>query len=350
MADVVLGIETSCDETSAAVLVGGATRPPELASLVILSQDIHQVFGGVVPELASRAHLAALPAVVDRARAEAGLAWSAIDAVAVTAGPGLVGALLVGVVYGKALAYARDRALIGVNHLEGHLFAPAIEDPELAPPFVALLVSGGHTMLLDVPAWGRYRLIGATRDDAAGEAFDKVATLLGLGYPGGPAIERLAATGNPDRFSFPRPMIDHGFEFSFSGLKTALLHAVRGSLDLARDRADLARGFQDAVLDVLVAKLDRAVRLAGYRTAVLGGGVACSRALAARAAQALTPHARVAVASPRLNTDNAAMIARAGWWRLTRGERSDWMLDARANLPLEGLEPFTPLQPAPHTP
>jgi N6-L-threonylcarbamoyladenine synthase len=215
---------------------------------------------------------------------------------------------------------------------------------------VALLVSGGHTMLLDVPAWGRYRLMGATRDDAAGEAFDKVATLLGLGYPGGPAIERLAATGNPDRFSFPRPMIDQGFEFSFSGLKTALLHAVRGSRDLARDRADLARGFQDAVLDVLVAKLDRAVRQTGYRTAVLGGGVACSRALAARAAQALTPHARVAVASPRLNADNAAMIARAGWWRLARGERSDWMLDARANLPLEGLEPFTPLHPAPHTP
>jgi N6-L-threonylcarbamoyladenine synthase len=350
VADVVLGIETSCDETSAAVLVGGATRPPELASLVILSQDIHQVFGGVVPELASRAHLAALPAVVDRARAEAGLAWSAIDAVAVTAGPGLVGALLVGVVYGKALAYARDRALIGVNHLEGHLFAPAIEDPELAPPFVALLVSGGHTMLLDVPAWGHYRLMGATRDDAAGEAFDKVATLLGLGYPGGAAIERLAATGNPDRFSFPRPMIDQGFEFSFSGLKTALLHAVRGSQDLERDRADLARGFQDAVLDVLVAKLDRAVRQTGHRTAVLGGGVACSRALAARAAQALAPHARIAVASPRLNTDNAAMIARAGWWRLARGERSDWMLDARANLPLEGLEPFTPLHPARRTP
>ena len=349
MADVVLGIETSCDETSAAVLVGGG-RSPDLASLVILSQDIHRVFGGVVPELASRAHLAALPAVVDRARAEAGLAWSAIDAVAVTAGPGLVGALLVGVVYGKALAYARDRALIGVHHMEGHLFAPAVEDPELAPPFVALLVSGGHTMLLDVPAWGRYRLMGATRDDAAGEAFDKVATLLGLGYPGGPAVERLAATGNPDRFTFPRPMIDQGFEFSFSGLKTALLHAVRASHDPERDRADLARGFQDAVLDVLVAKLERAVRLTGYPTAVLGGGVACSRALSARAAQALAPDVRVAVASPRLNADNAAMIARAGWWRLARGERSDWMLDARADLPLPSLEPFTPTYPASRTP
>ena len=338
MADVVLGIETSCDETSAAVLVGDRRRP-ELAGLVILSQDIHRVFGGVVPELASRAHLAALPAVVDRALAEAGLAWSAVDAVAVTQGPGLVGALLVGVVYAKALAYAGERRLIGVHHMEGHLFAPAIEDPELAPPFVALLVSGGHTMLLDVPAWGRYRLLGATRDDAAGEAFDKVATLLGLGYPGGPVIERLAAGGDPARFTFPRPMRDEGFEFSFSGLKTAVLYAVRASDDLERDRPHLARAFQDAVLDVLVTKLERAVRATGYRTAVLGGGVACSRALSELAAKRLSGLARVAVASPRLNTDNAAMIARAGWHRLSLGETSDWTLDAKADLPLPGLEP-----------
>jgi N6-L-threonylcarbamoyladenine synthase len=351
VADVVLGIETSCDETSAAVLVGGSGgRPPELASLVILSQDIHQVFGGVVPELASRAHLAALPAVVERARAEAGLSWSAVDAVAVTAGPGLVGALLVGVVYAKALAYAGDRALIGVNHLEGHLFAPTVEDPGLAPPFVALLVSGGHTLLLDVPAWGRYRLLGATRDDAAGEAFDKVATLLGLGFPGGPAIERLAATGDPGRFTFPRPMRDEGLEFSFSGLKTAVLYAARASANLERDRADLARGFQDAVLDVLVTKLARAVDATGYRTAVLGGGVACSRALAARSAERLAGRARVAVASPRLNADNAAMIARAGWWRLARGERSLWSLDARADMPLPGMEPSAPTHYAPRTP
>src|SRR3989449_462267 len=267
VADVVLGIETSCDETSAALLVAErAGRPPELASLVILLQDIHKVFGGVVPELASRAHLAALPAVVDRALAEAGIGWSAVDAVAVTQGPGLVGALLVGVVYAKALAYAGDRAVIGVHHMEGHLFAPALEDPELAPPFVALLVSGGHTLLLDVLAWGRYRLLGATRDDAAGEAFDKVATLLGLGYPGGPAIERLAAEGDPARFSLPRPMLDDGFEFSFSGLKTAVLHVVRASDDLSRDRPHIARAFQDAVLDVLVTKLERAVRATGRST------------------------------------------------------------------------------------
>ena len=338
MAEVLLGIETSCDETSAAVLVGERGRP-ELASLVILSQDVHKVFGGVVPELASRAHLATLPAVVERALDEAGVSWGAVDAVAVTAGPGLVGALLVGVVYAKALAYAGDRALIGVHHMEGHLFAPAVEDPELAPPFVALLVSGGHTLLLDVPAWGRYRLLGQTRDDAAGEAFDKVATLLGLGYPGGPPIERLAVQGDPARFSFPRPLLEDGFEFSFSGLKTAVLRAVRASTDLERDRPHLARAFQDAVLDVLVTKLKRAVRLTGHHTAVLGGGVACSRALATLAGQRLAGLARVAVASPRLNADNAAMIARAGWWRLEQGERSDWTLDARADLPLPGLEP-----------
>ena len=296
------------------------------------------MFGGVVPELASRAHLATLPAVVERALVEAGLGWHAVDAIAVTAGPGLVGSLLVGVAYAKALAYAGDRALIGVNHLEGHLFAPAVEDPALEPPFVALLASGGHTLLLDVPAWGRYRLLGATRDDAAGEAFDKVATLLGLGYPGGPEIERLAAQGDPKRFTFPRPMKNEGYEFSFSGLKTAVLHAVRASEDLARDRADLARGFQDALLDVLVTKLERAVRATGYPTAVLGGGVACSRALASLAARRLSGVARVAVASPRLNADNAAMIARAGWFRLSLGERSDWTLDARADLPLPGLE------------
>jgi len=344
VAEVVLGIETSCDETSAAVLVSG-----ELASLVILSQDIHQIFGGVVPELASRAHLAALPATVDRALVEAGVRVSAVDAVAVTAGPGLVGALLVGVVYAKSLAYATDRALVGVHHMEGHLFAPTVEDPALAPPFVALLVSGGHTLLLDVPAWGRYRLMGQTRDDAAGEAFDKVASLLSLGYPGGPAIERLAREGDPTRFAFPRPMIAEGFEFSFSGLKTAVLHAVRASNNLERDRPHIARAFQDAVLDVLVTKLERAVRATGYRTAVLGGGVACSRALSAAAAERLKGVARVAVASPRLNADNAAMIASAGAYRLGLGERSDWTLDARADLPLPGLEPVA-ARPTPHAP
>ncbi len=336
MVDVILGLETSCDETSAAVLVNDRGRP-ELASLVILSQDVHRVFGGVVPELASRAHLSTIEPVTRRALEEAGLPLKAVDAVAVTAGPGLVGALLVGVCYGKALAAAGGRRLMGVHHLEGHLFAPTLEDRDLEPPLVALIVSGGHTVLLDVPEWGRYRLLGETRDDAAGEAFDKVASMLGLGFPGGPAIERLAQTGR-DRFGFPRPMLHDDFDFSFSGLKTAVLHAVRSSTDLDGDRADIAASFQAAVLDVLAQKVSTAIELTGCRTALLGGGVACNRALAQRVARELGSRARVAVASPRLNADNAAMIARAGWFHLARGESSDHYLDADPRLPWPGLE------------
>lgn len=342
--DVVLGIETSCDETSAAVLVR-ERRHPELASLVILSQDVHAVFGGVVPELASRAHLRALEPVVDRALSEAGVPLGAVDAIAVTAGPGLVGSLLVGVCYAKALAHGRRRRLIGVHHLEGHVFAPALEDPELEPPFIALVVSGGHTLLLDVPEWGRYRLLGETRDDAAGEAFDKVASLLELGYPGGPAIERLAAAGQ-DRFRFPRPMLGDGFDFSFSGLKTAVLYAVRGAPDLERDKADLAASFQAAVIDVLVGKVTAAVEHTGYGTVVLGGGVACNRTLVQQAAERLRGRARVAVARPRLNTDNAAMIARAGWFHLEQGSYSGFDLDADPRLPWPGLAASPRLSPS----
>lgn len=336
VAEVLLGIETSCDETSAAVLVGDGDRP-ELASLVILSQDVHRVFGGVVPELASRAHLRALDPVVQRALAEAGLPLRAVDRIAVTQGPGLVGALLVGLTYAKTLAAALDRPILGVHHLEGHLFAPTLEDPNLEPPFVALLVSGGHTLLLDVRAWGRYRLLGQTRDDAAGEAFDKVASLLELEYPGGPPIERVAAQGI-DRLRFPRPMLHDGFDFSFSGLKTAVLHAVRASADLAAERADLARSFQDAVIDVLVEKTTRAVEATGHPAVVLGGGVACSRTLATRMGERLRGLARVAVARPRFNVDNAAMIARAGWFRFRCGEAVTYQLDANPSLPLPGLE------------
>lgn len=339
----ILGLESSCDETSAAVVTVEAGRPT-VASLVILSQDVHRIFGGVVPELASRAHVRAIGPVVDRALADAGISLDAVDGIAATAGPGLMGALLVGLMYGKTLAYALGKPFIGVNHLEGHLFSPALEDPTLAPPFVALLVSGGHTMLLDVPAWGAYRLLGQTLDDAAGEAFDKVATLLELGYPGGPAIERLAADGDPGRFRFPRPMLQDldrdgvtRYAFSFSGLKTAVLRAVRASADLSADRADLARGFQDAALDVLVAKTAHAALALGYPTAVLAGGVACNRTLADRLRQRLGARVRVSVASPRLNTDNAAMIAAAGAWRLARGERSGLELEPRDDLPLPGL-------------
>jgi N6-L-threonylcarbamoyladenine synthase len=349
MTDLILGIETSCDETSAAVVrsEGGAAS---LASLVILSQDVHRIFGGVVPELASRAHVQVIGSVIQQTLDEAGVRLDQIDGVAVTAGPGLVGSLLVGVMYGKTLAYSLGRPLIGVNHLEGHLFAPALEDPELKPPFVALLVSGGHTMLLDVPAWGTYRLLGQTLDDAAGEAFDKVAILLGLGYPGGAAIERLARNGRTGKFRFPAPMLQeldrdgpNKYAFSFSGLKTAVLRAVRdprSPANLEDDpqvTADVARGFQDAALAVLVAKTAHAVEASGYEVATIGGGVACNRALTEALRTRLAGQARVSVASPRLNTDNAAMIAAAGAWRLARGERSGLELEPRDDLPLPGL-------------
>ena len=324
--------------------------PPTVRSLLILSQDIHAVFGGVVPELASRAHLEAVGPVVARALDEAGTSLDDLDGVAVTAGPGLVGALLVGVMYGKTLAYSLDRPLVGVNHLEGHLFAPTLEDPDLAPPFVALLVSGGHTLLLDVPAWGTYRLIGRTLDDAAGEAFDKVATLLGLGYPGGPAIEQLARIGVPGRITLPRPMLGelttggpNRYNFSFSGLKTAVRREVQKSGDPVRIRADLARAFQDAVIDVLVAKTADAVEALGYSSAIIGGGVACNAALADALRARLAGTARVSVASPRLNTDNAAMIGAAGAWHLARGKRSGLDLEPRDDLPIPGLsDPTTP--------
>ena len=345
MAEWILGIETSCDETSAAV-VSYENGRSTLASLSILSQDVHRIFGGVVPELASRAHVQAIGPVVDRALVDAGIRLSQVDGVAVTAGPGLVGALLVGVMYGKTLAYSGDRPLIGVNHLEGHLFAPTLEDPLLEPPFIGLLVSGGHTMLLDVPAWGEYHLLGQTLDDAAGEAFDKVANLLGLGYPGGAPLEKLAREGRTGQIRFPRPMLKEleregptRYAFSFSGLKTAVLRAVRteDTSPGSCSRADLARAFQDAAVDVLVSKTAHAVEAAGYPQAMIGGGVACNRTLVGELEKRLAGVARLSVASPRLNTDNAAMIAAAGAWRLNRGERSGWDLEPRDDLPIPGL-------------
>jgi N6-L-threonylcarbamoyladenine synthase len=341
---VILGIETSCDETSAAVLRGER----ELLGHVILSQDVHRLYGGVVPELASRAHLRVIDDVVDGALAEAGIGLEDIDVFAATAGPGLIGALLVGLTWAKAAAFARGRPMLGVHHLEAHLFAAVLEDPAAAPPFVALIVSGGHTLLLWVPAWGRYELLGETRDDAAGEAFDKVARILGLGFPGGPAIERLARQGDPTAHPFPRPMLAPNqqpddaeyFDFSFSGLKTAVLNRVReleaaGRLD--DEIANLAASFQAAVIDVLVAKTMRAVEARDCRRVLIGGGVAASQALRSALAAALAPGGELFFPSPRLATDNAAMVARAALFHYQRGERAGLDLAARPDLPFPGL-------------
>ena len=345
---LILGIETSCDETSAAVLSGSGDAV-RLDSLVILSQDVHRVFGGVVPELASRAHLTSIVPVTERALADACVALGDIDAVAVTSGPGLVGALLVGVSFGKAVAHGTGAALVGVHHMEGHLFATSLEHPDAVPPFTALLVSGGHTLLIDVERWGSYRMLGATRDDAAGEAFDKVAKLLGLPYPGGRHIERLAGEASEDearRFRFTRPMLrgdqqlgdpDY-FDVSFSGLKTAVLHAVRGSDDLERDSRGIARAFQDAIIGTLVEKTARAATAHGRRRIVLGGGVACNRALAAAMQDRVAPMgATVFAPKPRLATDNAAMIARAGLFHFEHGVRDSLALNAYASMPIPGM-------------
>jgi N6-L-threonylcarbamoyladenine synthase len=343
---LVLGIETSCDETSASVVERRADGV-HIRSLVILSQDVHRIFGGVVPELASRAHLTAVDPVVQQALADAGVGLSDLDAIGVTYAPGLVGALLVGVSYAKGLALARGLPLIAVHHLEGHLFAQSLEDADAEPPFTALLVSGGHTLLLDVPAWGQYTLLGRTRDDAAGEAFDKVGKLLGLGYPGGPALERLAQQGDPTAYRFSKPMLNSGqrpgdddyFDVSFSGLKTAVRRATQDAGDqLDSVRASIARGFQDALIGTLVEKTARAAQLHGRTRIVLGGGVACNRALVeAMRARCARFGAVVHAPSPRLATDNAAMIARAAVYRLEIGDTAGPDLNAHAARPLPGL-------------
>jgi N6-L-threonylcarbamoyladenine synthase len=343
-APLILGIETSCDETSAAVL----RAPREVLGHVILSQDVHALYGGVVPEIASREHLRAIDDVVAGALREAGVTLQEVAAVAATAGPGLIGALLVGLTYAKALAFAVDRPFIAVHHMEAHLFATELEHAGAHPPFVALLVSGGHTMLLWVPEWGRYELLGQTRDDAAGEAFDKVAKILGLGYPGGPLVEAEAAGGDPKSFRFPRGMLTSNqqpqdadyYAFSFSGLKTSVLTKVReleSAGQLPVRRADVAASFQAAVVAVLTAKVMRAVQATGCSRVVLGGGVAASRALRAALQQALGEAGELYAPSPRLATDNAAMIARAALFRFERGETSPLEVTARADLPFPGL-------------
>jgi len=343
MASFVLGIETSCDETAAAVVEDGAV----IRSNVVAAQaEVHGPYGGIVPELASRRHIEMILPVISRALEDAGVGLGDLGGIAVTAGPGLVGSLLVGLSAAKAMAYVRGLPLVGVNHLEGHIAAARLDHPELEPPFVALIVSGGHTHLYAAQAWGRYRLLGRTRDDAAGEAFDKVAGLLGLGYPGGPPIERAARAGDPEAVAFPRAVLSDGaLDFSFSGLKTAVVHRLRRlGWDGARrpvplapgQAADIAAGFQAAAADMLARNTWKAARATRATRVVVAGGVACNGALRDRlAAGAAERGLDLFLPRPALCTDNAAMIAAAGARRLGAGERAGLDLNADPNLPLQ---------------
>ncbi|MBJ7292706.1 MAG: tRNA (adenosine(37)-N6)-threonylcarbamoyltransferase complex transferase subunit TsaD [Ilumatobacteraceae bacterium] len=327
---VILGIETSCDETAAAVVLGGN----DVLSSVVSSQiDIHARFGGVVPEVASRAHLESIIPVIQEAVHSAGIDPSRIDAVAATVGPGLIGALLVGVSAAKALALVWDKPFVGVNHMEAHLYAGLLDDPTLEFPLVVLLVSGGHTMLVEMIGHGTYRLLGRTIDDAAGEAYDKVARYLDLGYPGGPAIDAAAELGNPEAINFPRAMMHDGLNFSFSGLKTSVINYVRKNPDVSN--IDVAASFQAAVVDVLVAKTIMAAQQVGAVGVVLGGGVAANSRLRAQLqSQGQLNGFRVAVPSRAMCTDNAAMIAAAAWHRLGSDGPTDMSVGANPNLAL----------------
>jgi N6-L-threonylcarbamoyladenine synthase len=332
----VLALESSCDESAAAVL----DESQGLLAHELYSQvELHRTYGGVVPELASRDHVRRLLPLVERALDRAGTEPTQLAGVAFTAGPGLIGALLTGAALARSLAYAWAVPAIGVHHLEGHLLAPLLE-PEPPPfPHVALLVSGGHTLLIEVSGIGRYRILGDTRDDAAGEAFDKTAKLLGLPYPGGPELARLARHGTPGTFEFPRPMLDRpGLELSFSGLKTAVLHSLRGRELTAQLRADVARGVEEAIVDTLAAKAVRALEASGLDVLVVSGGVSANQRLRAALTGSIGRRGG-RVYYPRLEfcTDNAAMIAVAGLARLKAGEHDGLAIQARAQWPLETL-------------
>ncbi|GBC81067.1 tRNA N6-adenosine threonylcarbamoyltransferase [bacterium HR10] len=342
---LILGIETSCDETAAAVVEDGRLIR---SNIVATQYAIHRPYGGIVPELASREHLRNIVPVVREALREAGVTFREIDAVAVTRGPGLIGSLLVGICYAKSVAYALSRPLLGVNHHEGHIFSVVFENPPVRYPALALVVSGGDTSLFWMPEPERYHLLGHTRDDAAGEAFDKVAKLLGLGYPGGPVIDRLAKRGNPRavRFTIPRTS-ENDFDFSFSGLKTAVaryvrergIRPVREGEEVPDIILDLLASFQDTVVRTLIQRLSRALEEYEARTLILTGGVACNSRLREEAfrlgREASVP---VYVPSPPLTTDNAAMIAAAAYPKLQRGERSGWELTAEPGLRLHQVD------------
>ncbi len=333
--ELILAIESSCDETAAAVVERGRV----IRSNVISSQiDLHTLFGGVVPELASRHHIGNIVPVVDAAMKEAGVGFGDLEAVAVTAGPGLIGALLVGTSFAKTLAWAHRLPLVGVNHIEGHICANFLEHPDLEPPFLCLVVSGGHTHLVLMKDYGEFEIIGRTRDDAAGEAFDKIARAVGLGYPGGPKMDRAAKDGDPARYEFPQAHIDGApYDFSFSGLKTAALNLMHHAEQVGEEISvpDLAASFQAAVVEALADRAMRAVEEFGQKRLVLAGGVAANSCLR----QTLEERCRAAGAelvkpSPVLCTDNAAMIGAAGWYRYLKGQTAGLDLDPSANLKL----------------
>ena len=338
----VLGIETSCDETGVAVYAG---EQGMLAHAVYSQIEIHAKYGGVVPELASRDHVRKTLPLISQVLDESGLQPGDIDGVAYTAGPGLIGALLVGAAVGRSLAWAMGVPAVGVHHMEGHLLAPMLEDPAPEFPFVALLVSGGHTQLVDVAGIGRYRLLGESLDDAAGEAFDKTAKILELPYPGGPALAALAEGGDPSRFRFPRPMTDRpGLDFSFSGLKTYTRNCLHREMAVTDDpdqtRADIARAFEDAVVDTLVIKCRRALRVSGGGRLVLAGGVSANRRLRERMdAAMLKEGASCFYPRPAFCTDNGAMIAYAGWQRLNAGQEEPLGFTPKARWGLDTLPP-----------
>jgi N6-L-threonylcarbamoyladenine synthase len=335
----ILGIDTSCDDTSAAVLVDGHS----VLSSVINSQiKLHHVYGGVVPELASREHIRNIAPVVDEALSKAQIGMNDIDGIAVTIGPGLIGSLLVGLYYAKGLAMARNIPLVGVNHLEGHILSILLEDNPPDFPFIALTVSGGHTSLYHVTGLGQYTQMGQTLDDAAGEAYDKVAKILGLGYPGGAVIENIALSGEKDKINFPRAQISQdSLDFSFSGLKTAVSMYINKWKQSEKQQAevrkeDIAASFQEAVIDVLARKFIRAAEGAGVSSLVLAGGVACNKALRQRLTEETDARGmKLYYPRPAYCTDNGAMIALAGHYRIMKGERSGQTEDVRSRYPIE---------------
>lgn len=327
---VILGIETSCDETAAAVVMGGNDV---LSSVVATQIDLHARYGGVVPEIASRAHVEAMNVVIRQAVLQSGVPIERIDAVAATVGPGLIGALLVGVAAAKSVALVLDKPFIGVNHLEAHLYAALLDDPHVEFPMLVVLVSGGNTLFVEMRGHGDFSVIGQTIDDAAGEAFDKVARFLDLGHPGGPAIDRIAITGNANAIDFPRAMLHDGLDVSFSGLKTSVINYVRKNPTVST--ADVAASFQYAVVDVLAAKARKAAQQIGAKTVALGGGVAANSLLRSTMTTVCAESGwRLVLPSMGMCTDNAAMIASAGWYRLVADGPSSMDMGAMPNLKL----------------